>query len=313
MQIRKLIMTKNPCYISGRKIKPSGIVVHSTGANNSYIKRYVGPDDGILGVNKYGNHWNKASATKCVHAFIGKVDDGSVAVYQTLPWDYRCWGVGSGKKGSYNSSHIQFEVCEDGLTNAEYYNGAFEPAAQLCAYLCHQYGIKTKDIVGHYEAHAAGYGSNHGDPRHWMKKHNDKMDAFRERVAALIGEVDATITDGEDERPSYDEERRSTIRKGAKGAAVTELQGLLKKHGYSLPRYGADGSFGTETETALKAFQKDKGLTADGVCGTATWEALLAAVDKTTYSVVIAGLTKAKADEIVAKYGGKKEAETIAV
>ena len=177
--------------------------------------------------------------------------------------------------------------------------------------MCELYGIKTQNIVGHYEAHAAGYGSNHGDPRNWMKKQNDSMDAFRKRVANLIGEVEATVT--ETEQPTYEEERRSTIRKGAKGAAVTELQGLLKKHGYSLPRYGADGSFGAETETALKAFQKDKGLTADGVCGPASWEALLAAVDKTTYSVTIAGLTKAKAEEIVVKYGGKKEVEAVAV
>lgn len=304
MKIHKLIMTNNPCYKAGKKITPTGIVVHSTGANNSYIKRYVGPDDGILGKNKYGNHWNKSTATKCVHAFIGKVDDGSVAVYQTLPWDYRCWGVGSGKNGSYNSSHIQFEVCEDGLTNADYYNAAFELAAQLCAYLCELYGIKTQNIVGHYEAHAAGYGSNHGDPRNWMKKQNDSMDEFRKRVAALIGEVEATVT----EQPSYSDERRTTIRAGAKGAAVTEAQGLLKKHGYSLPKYGADGSFGEETENAVKAFQRDKGLAVDGVIGAATWAALLADVDNTTYMVTIAGVTKATADAIVAKYGGKMEA-----
>ena len=63
MEIIRHYQTENPCYKSGRKIKPSGIVVHSTGANNPYIKRYVGPDDGILGVNKYGNHWNKPEAT----------------------------------------------------------------------------------------------------------------------------------------------------------------------------------------------------------------------------------------------------------
>ena len=121
MEIMQYYQTQNPCYKVGKKIKPSGIVVHSTGANNPYIKRYVGPDDGILGKNQYNNHWNKSSATKCVHAWIGKVADGSLKVYQTLPWDHRCWGVGSGKKGSYNSTHIQFEICEDGLTNEEYY------------------------------------------------------------------------------------------------------------------------------------------------------------------------------------------------
>ena len=185
MEIIQYYQTKNPCYISGRKIKPTGIVVHSTGANNPYLKRYVGPDDGILGKNQYNNHWNKASANKCVHAWIGRAEDGSVKVYQTLPWDYRCWGVGSGKKGSYNASHIQFEICEDNKKDEAYYKEAFALAQQLCAYLCELYGIKNENIVGHYEAHAAGYGSNHSDPKPWQKKHKGSMAQYRVDVNTL--------------------------------------------------------------------------------------------------------------------------------
>ena len=80
MEIIRYYQTENPCFKAGRKIKPSGIVVHSTGANNPYLKRYVGPDDGILGKNQYGNHWNKASANNCMHAFIGKAADGSLKI-----------------------------------------------------------------------------------------------------------------------------------------------------------------------------------------------------------------------------------------
>ena len=49
MNLKKLILTENECYKTGRKIKPKGIMVHSTGANNPYLRRYVGPDDGLLG------------------------------------------------------------------------------------------------------------------------------------------------------------------------------------------------------------------------------------------------------------------------
>ncbi len=59
MNLKKLILTENECYKVGQKIKPKGIMVHSTGANNPYLLRYVGPDDGILGENKYNNHWNQ--------------------------------------------------------------------------------------------------------------------------------------------------------------------------------------------------------------------------------------------------------------
>ena len=49
MNLHKLIFTNNACYKAGRKITPKGIMVHSTGANNPWLKRYVGPDDGLLG------------------------------------------------------------------------------------------------------------------------------------------------------------------------------------------------------------------------------------------------------------------------
>ena len=65
-----------------------------------------------------------------------------------------------------------------------------------------------------------------------------------------------------------------TLKKGSKGSAVTEMQKLLMKKGYKLPKYGADGDFGNETLTAVKQFQKDKGLTVDGIVGPQTWAAL---------------------------------------
>lgn len=187
----ELFATENPCYKAAKVMQPVGIVVHSTGANNPNLCRYVGPDDGRLGQNKYKNHWNQAHATKCVHAFIGKLADGTVAAYQTLPWTWRCWGAGKGSKGSANADHIQFEICEDGLGNAEYYRAATDKAAQLCAWLCVTYGISPDRIVGHYEAHKLGYANNHADPQHWMRRHGDSMDAFRQRVAALIARDEA--------------------------------------------------------------------------------------------------------------------------
>jgi hypothetical protein len=92
MNLRKLILTENACYKAGKTIVPKGIIVHSTAANNPYLKRYVGPDDGLLGKNQYNNHWNQDrpdGRQVCPHAFIGKLADGSIATYQTLPWNHR--------------------------------------------------------------------------------------------------------------------------------------------------------------------------------------------------------------------------------
>ena len=186
LEIKQCILTKNDCYKQGKKIKPAGIVVHSTGANNPSISRYVQPDDGILGDNKYDNDWNRSGVSKCVHAMIGKDKNGVVRVYQTLPWDYRCWGCGSGSKGSYNDNFIQFEICEDSLTDSTYFNKAFELAMELCAHLAKTYNIPVKNIVSHKEAHKLGYASNHGDCDNWLAKFNKTMDWFRNGVNDIL-------------------------------------------------------------------------------------------------------------------------------
>ena len=65
------------------------------------------------------------------------------------------------------------------------------------------------------------------------------------------------------------------LKRGAEGAQVKALQQLLLANGCRMPKYGADADFGTETETALKAYQKANGLSADGICGVNTWKKLL--------------------------------------
>ena len=160
---------KNPCYIKAEPMTPKGIVVHSTGANNPNLKRYV-DCEAELGKNQYGNHWNQGSAQKMVHAFIGKDKNGNVTVVNTLPYDMACWGVGRGGKGSYNydpTGHIQFEICEDNLTDKGYFQAVIQAAEEYCAYLCREFHLPASSIVSHKEAHAQGYGSNHGDPHHW--------------------------------------------------------------------------------------------------------------------------------------------------
>jgi len=67
---------------------------------------------------------------------------------------------------------------------------------------------------------------------------------------------------------------RPVLRQGAEGAAVSELQTLLSKHGYAV---SVDGDFGPQTDAAVRAFQRATGLTVDGAVGPQTWAALLAA------------------------------------
>lgn len=67
------------------------------------------------------------------------------------------------------------------------------------------------------------------------------------------------------------------LKKGMRGKTVKALQALLVGYGYDCGSAGIDGSFGVNTDTAVRAYQKAKGLSVDGCVGPATWSALLGA------------------------------------
>ncbi len=84
MNLHKLILTNNACYKAGRIIVPKGVMIYSTGASNPWLKRYVGPHDGLLGKNPYNNQWNQDRPVGwqvCVHVFIGKLVDCTITTY----------------------------------------------------------------------------------------------------------------------------------------------------------------------------------------------------------------------------------------
>lgn len=185
MNLHKLIATENECYKVGQKITPKGIMVHSTSANNPNLRRYVGPDDGLLGVNANKNYWNTfrpGGKQICCHAFIGKLKDGSIATYQILPWNHRGWHCGR----SGNDTHISFEICEDGLNDKTYFDKVYQEAVDLCVYLCKMYNLTEKDICDHSEGAKKGIASNHGDVAHWFPKFGKSMNTFRADVKAAL-------------------------------------------------------------------------------------------------------------------------------
>ena len=164
---------------------PAGIIIHSTGANNPNLKRYVNAPE-ICGENPYRNYFDRADSDVCPHAVIGKDKNGEVKAAKLLPWNVCCWGCGSGSKGSYNYSpaYIQIEVCEDALNDRAYFEEAFGLAADLCQRLMKNYPtIRPGNIISHKGACARGYASNHGDPEHWLARFEKNMDWFRGQVA----------------------------------------------------------------------------------------------------------------------------------
>ena len=214
MNLRKQILTQNDCCRRGRTIVPRGVMIHSTGANNPRLSRYVAPNDGLLGEPAL-RHWNQPGVGACPHAFIGRLADGSIAGYQTLPWTMRGWHCGR----SGNDTHISFEICEDGLTDAGYFQGVYREAVELTAYLCREFGLDPLEdgvVLCHAEGYDRGIASNHGDVLHWFPKFGKSMDDFRsdvdeelegeslkeEQIRALIREEMAAAEAGRAQLPA---------------------------------------------------------------------------------------------------------------
>lgn len=200
------MMTQSSCYKQTTTMTIKGILWHSTGANNPTLRRYVQPDDNAknrqellnkIGKNQYGNDLNHTEEDIGLNAWIGQLADGTVAAVQTMPWNFRPWGCGSGSKGSCNSGWIQFEICEDGLTDSSYFNKVYKEACELTAYLCKLYninpngtvkynGVNVPTILCHHDSYQLGLGSGHYDIYNWFPNFNKDMTNVRKDVTSLL-------------------------------------------------------------------------------------------------------------------------------
>lgn len=264
MRLLNCILMEHDCCKAGRTMEPKGVMVHSTGANNPNLRRYVQPvkDSGdcdellkLLGRNSNGNHWNRPGLNACVHAFVGRLADGSVAAVQTLPWTRRGWHAGKGTtRTSANNTHIAFEICEDGLADPDYFAQVYRAAVELTAHLCGRYGLDPLEpgvVLCHSEGHRLGMASNHGDVEHWFPKFGKTMDGFRADVAAELekGREDMTQDQFDEMMETWLARRAAEPASGwsAKERAWAEQMGLIRGDGAGNMNYK---SFCTREELA---------------------------------------------------------------
>lgn len=86
-----------------------------------------------------------------------------------------------------------------------------------------------------------------------------------------------------------------TLQTGSTGDEVKKLQSSLKSAGYDVGKAGADGIYGPATELAVRSYQKDKGLTVDGIAGEQTQGSLLGNGEKS--GGISAGVSDAGVDK----------------
>lgn len=249
MEIRQQILTKNECYIVGAPMKPKGVLWHSTGANNPKLTRYV-PDDGKLGPNRYNNHWDQprpGGRQVCVHAFIGQDKNKDVRIYQTLPFDMRCWGAGSGPKGSANDGYIQFEICEDNLKNKEYFDEVYKAGVWFTAEMVKRYklDVNATTIIDHSGAHKMGIASNHGDVMHWFRLYGKTMADVIKDVKDLLDPKPAPAPSPQPTpQPSLDFKvgQKVEIKSSAKtySRSTASIGAIYKGNPYTIQQVGKD-------------------------------------------------------------------------
>ncbi|MBD5541430.1 MAG: N-acetylmuramoyl-L-alanine amidase [Lachnospiraceae bacterium] len=187
MKIAESFLTQNPCYKTARKIKVTGLMLHSVGCAQPSAKEFI-------------KNWNSSNFKRaCVHAFI---DAGTGVIYQTLPWNYRGWHCG----GAGNDTHIGVEMCEPDCikygggasfrcTNQERAKAmvkrTYDSAVELFAYLCKIYELNPLEdgvIISHKEGHGREIASGHVDPEHLWEGLGTgyTMDGFRRAVSEAM-------------------------------------------------------------------------------------------------------------------------------
>ncbi|WP_053070396.1 N-acetylmuramoyl-L-alanine amidase [Alkalihalobacillus pseudalcaliphilus] len=183
------------------------------------------------------------------------VDDEQI-IYQHLPTNEIGWHAGDGGTGQGNRESIGIEIC---VNSDGQFAKAREHAITLIRFLMGAHQIPIDRVVPH---------------QHWTGK-NCPATLLKD-WSTFIGQVRQAQEVDLIVRPDVGGEQigATILRRGSKGNAVRQLQQDLLKLGEVLPRFGADGDFGAETESAVRSFQQKQGIAVDGIVGEQTFKAL---------------------------------------
>lgn len=239
---------KNKNFRAGRNCgtrteKIKYIVIHYTGSEGTAANNV-----------SYFNGGNRGASA---HYFV----DRTGAVYEYCdPKQYYAWHCGGAIESSHHPYHgkctnrnsIGIEICthNNGKT-WEFTEKAVSAAVELTKDLMKQFGVPASNVIRHYDVtgkscpRVPGWGAVGGDAE-WKK--------FK---ASLTG-VSVTVS----------------ISRGDQGDDVKKMQKMLIACGYDCGGCGADGSFGLDTESAVRTYQRIKGLAIDGIYGPKTRAAL---------------------------------------
>ena len=163
---------------------------------------------------------------------------------------------------------VTIEVANDGAApNWHVSDKALAKLIDLCVDICQRNGIKKLNYTGDKNGNLTMH--------KWFANTNCPGPYLESKFPHIADEVNKRLGVQPEQKQEVCKVELKVLRKGDKGNDVKALQTLLIGYGYSCGGSGVDGSFGSATEKAVRAYQKAKGLSVDGIVGPATWPKLL--------------------------------------
>lgn len=190
-------------------------------------------------------------------------------------------GIGDAAHASRSSDHNPY-IKVDGVGVVRAYDFTHAPETGFDAYAFAEMLLKAKDDRIRYviSNRKIAAGKSGPDPWKWRPYHGQNPHDHHTHVSvtetqsefdnprswnltgmAAAAEAQAPVANDYVAPPP-------TLRKGSRGELVKQVQAAVG--------VAVDGYFGPNTEAAVKVFQRNKGLTADGICGPATWDKIKA-------------------------------------
>lgn len=168
----------------------------------------------------------------------GRTISGNIVTNVKYPYSMHNWG-------------IAFDFCRNDGKGAYYdKDGFFTKVGVIGVSIGLEWGGAWQSIVDKPHFQLSGYGST---PSNLIKRYKTPEKFMATWKAEQEGEYDMP-----------------TVKQGSKGTAVKIVQVIVGAK--------VDGAFGNETLSLVKTFQRNHGLTMDGIVGDKTWKALLESV-----------------------------------
>lgn len=194
-------------------------------------------------------------------SFHYAIDDKEIV--QGLLENRNGWHASDGGQGAGNRKGIAIEICYS-ESGGERFVAAEKLTAKFIAFKLNEKGWGVDKVKKHQDF-ARKYCPHRTLDMGWQR--------FLDMIQSELDKLNPADTENKNEGEAF-EMKLNTIKKGSTGGQVAAMQAMLIGFGYSVGETGADGDFGEATEKALKKYQSQHNLQADGVCGENTWKKL---------------------------------------